>query len=58
MIVAAEKPDAPPAAITVEVDERWMGEWIAYGFVEMGVSLANHADFEQYCTTHPRPKEQ
>ena len=35
--MAEEKPPIPPpiGAISVEVDERWMGEWVAYGFVEM-----------------------
>jgi hypothetical protein len=56
--MAKEKPDAPPAAITVEVCEYWLREWIAFGFVEIDASLARHAAFEQYCTTHPRPKEQ
>ena len=48
--MAEEKPPIPPpiGAISVEVDERWMGEWVAYGFVEMARSLANHADFDRY----------
>ena len=47
----------PPPAVTVEVDEYWLQEWAAFGFKEMGASLANHADFDQYVQTHPRPKE-
>jgi hypothetical protein len=53
----AEKPQTPPPAVTVEVDERWMGEWIKFGMKEMGLSLANHAEFDQYVKTHPRPKD-
>ncbi len=48
MIMAKPKPDAPPPAVTVEVDERWMREWIAYGFVEISKSLASHAEFDAY----------
>ena len=37
MIVAEKKPDAPPAAITVELDERWVQEWLDYGFVAISI---------------------
>ncbi len=47
MIVAKEKPAAPPPAVTVEVDEYWMGEWIEFGFIEISKSLGNHAEFER-----------
>jgi hypothetical protein len=49
----AKKPKTPPPAITVEVDERWMQEWIAYGFKEMGISLGNHAAFDEYVQARP-----
>jgi hypothetical protein len=39
----------------VEVDERWMGEWVAYGFQEMGVYLHKVAKFEAY---YKRTREQ
>ena len=48
MIVFSKPPDAPPPPVTVEVDERWLGEWIEYGFVEISKSLGNHAAFDAY----------
>ena len=56
--MAAEKPDAPPPAVHVEVDEHWLGEWVAVGFKEMSVSLGNHAAFDAYYDNHhPRTEE-
>jgi len=57
VIVAKPKPDAPPPAITVQVDEVWLAQWVAYGFKEMSQSLARHAAFDQYVKTHPQPKD-
>jgi hypothetical protein len=49
MIVPKDKkPEAPPPSITIEVDERWMGEWVKLGLKEIGKSLANHAAFDEY----------
>ena len=39
---------------TVELDEEWMAEWIAYGYREMGVTLAHHAQFLEWCHRHDR----
>jgi hypothetical protein len=47
----------PPPRKLVEIDEVWLKEWIAYGFVEMDAYLALRAAFDAYCVTHPRPKE-
>ncbi len=49
--VAEPKPDAPPPAVTVEVDEHWLGEWVAFGFTEISKSLGHHAEFDQYLET-------
>ncbi len=49
MIMAKDKkPAAPPPAVTVEVDEYWLQEWVALGFIEMLASLARHAAFDAY----------
>ncbi len=54
MIMSKKKPEAPPPAVTVEVDEHWLEEWAAWGLKAIGDSLANHAAFDQYyLTTHP-----
>jgi hypothetical protein len=29
--------------------ERWLEEWMAYGFRQMGDYLAKHAEFARYC---------
>jgi hypothetical protein len=29
--------------------ERWLEEWVAYGFRQMGEYLAKHAEFARYC---------
>ena len=47
MIVFSKPPDAPPPAVTVELDEYWVQEWIAFGFVELSASLAKHAEFDR-----------
>lgn len=44
----AEKPRTPPTAITVEVDEDWLREWVKYGIHELEDSLANHAAFDAF----------
>ncbi len=31
-----------------EIDERWLGEFIAYGFAEIAVFLAKHAAFDAF----------
>lgn len=36
----------------VEVDERFMGDWIAFGIAEMESYLAKHAAFERYVAEH------
>jgi hypothetical protein len=51
------KRQIPPPHYVVAVDERWMREWVAYGFKEMGRFLATYAAFDQYVKTHPRPEE-
>ena len=29
--------------------ERWLEEWVAFGFRQMGEYLAKHAEFARYC---------
>lgn len=58
MTVAKKKPETPPPAVTVEVDERWMADWIGFGFVGIEALLAAYAGFDEYLRTHPQPEEQ
>jgi hypothetical protein len=46
--MAKEKPEAPPAAITVEIDERWVGEWVDFGFVAISIYLGHYTAFAEY----------
>lgn len=55
MIVA--KKAIPPPKYVVEVDERWIADWIAYGLKELGAYLERHAEFDEYLATHQRPEE-
>lgn len=32
----------------VEIDERWMEEWVEWGIQSFEKSLRNHAKFEEY----------
>lgn len=34
------------------IDERWMREWLAWGFEELERYLANYAAFHDYCKEH------
>ena len=36
----------------VEIDERWVEEWLAYGFNEMNIMLSAHMAFLRYCHDH------
>ena len=35
--------------LSLVVDERWFGEWVAFGMLEIAVYLTKHAAFESYC---------
>jgi hypothetical protein len=32
-----------------DIDERWVAEWVAFGFSEMETYLRKHAQFTLYC---------
>lgn len=38
-----------------EIDERWMKEWVEFGFEEMRPYLARHNEFRTYCE-NPRAR--
>jgi hypothetical protein len=38
-----------PAISPGPMGERWLDEWVAYGFRQMGEYLAKHAEFARYC---------
>lgn len=33
----------------LETDERYMGDWVAYGIGQAELMLANHAAYERWC---------
>jgi hypothetical protein len=47
-------PKLPPPQKTVEIDEEFLQQWLAWGFKEMAISLGNHTAFAEYEKTHPR----
>jgi hypothetical protein len=40
--------DAPMTSPAL-MRERWLEEWVAYGFRQMGEYLAKQAEFARYC---------
>lgn len=46
-----------PAVPGGEVDERFIKEWLAYGFRAMSVYLAHWAEFDAWLEAHPQPKD-
>jgi hypothetical protein len=38
-----------PATSPGLMRERWLEEWVAFGFRQMGEYLAKHAEFARYC---------
>jgi hypothetical protein len=38
----------------VETDEDWMTEWVDFGFAELQVYLARHAEFARWLIRHGR----
>jgi hypothetical protein len=36
----------------IEIDDRFIGEWIEYGMAEISSYLAKHLRFERWCDEH------
>jgi hypothetical protein len=48
----ARPPEADAAYMTpprTEIDDRFVGDWFAFGLAQLEAYLANHARFEAYC---------
>ena len=39
-------------ANNMEIDERWMDEWVEWGIQSFEKSLRNHAKFDEYLKEH------
>lgn len=37
-----------------QIDERFVDEWIEFGFAEIVIYLAKHANFYRWCVEHHR----
>jgi hypothetical protein len=48
--VAAERITQPP--VSIEIDEKWLWEWVAFGFREMRAYLQKQAAFDEYLIRH------
>jgi len=40
-----------------ELDERWFGEWCAFGLAELGAYLERWARFDQFCRDRDAKRE-
>lgn len=36
------------------IDERWLTEWFEYGWANLNIFLARHANFDAWCVDHER----
>ena len=41
--------DCVTAGQPIEVDERWIADWVKFGFVEMEKYLSKHTAFRTWC---------
>lgn len=41
----------------VQIDERFLGEWVRFGFQDFTRYLERYAEFEEYCDNHPREED-
>jgi hypothetical protein len=39
------------------INEKFMAEWLRYGFAEMQIYMVKQAQFEAWCVRHPRDEE-
>jgi hypothetical protein len=40
----------------IEIDERFLRDWVAYGMLELAIYLDKHSRFDEYCArrdSHP-----
>lgn len=45
-------PISQPPPSHVEIDERFVTEWVTWGMTEMRAYLAHHAHWSQWCADH------
>lgn len=51
-------PDPRDPTKHVEIDDRYLKEWLAYGFAEITKFLGNHAAFDRWLRDHPQPESE
>ena len=56
MMMATRRVQPPEPSHTVELDERWLATWVAFGFDAFGHLLGRHAAFLNYCHDHDWPE--
>ncbi len=45
--------DANPHTSTeIQIDDRFLGDWVDYGMAEISAYLANHLRFARWCEEH------
>ena len=41
-----------------EIDEKFIGEWVKYGFAELHIYMTKHAQFDAWLLRHPDKTEE
>lgn len=43
----------PPDADAIKIDEKYLVEWVEFGWTELVSYLTKHARFDAWCLEHP-----
>ena len=52
MMTMPDEPQQP------EIDEKFIGEWLKYGFAELQIYMVKHAQFDAWLQRHPTQPEE
>lgn len=50
--------DKKPQEQRAEVDERWIDQWLTFGFTELDLYLWKRAEFDKWCASHDRNEQE
>jgi hypothetical protein len=45
----------PNTSNQIQIDDRFLGDWVEYGIAELSAYLANHLRFARWCEEHRPP---
>ena len=52
MMTMPDEPQQP------EIDEKFIGEWLKYGFAELQIYMVKHVQFDAWLRRHPTQPEE